>query len=138
MARFKKGESGNPSGRPVGSTCSSTRLRQAIGEAMPDVIDGLILAAKAGDTGAAKLLLDRALPALRPVDTPVPLALGDDTTDLAGASQAVLRGLAQGALSVDQAHGLAGVLGALVKVREATELEARITRLEESANARNP
>jgi phage tail tape-measure protein len=68
------------------------------------------------------------------VDAPIPLAIGADTADLAGASQAVLRGLAQGVLSVDQANGLAGVLGALVRVREVTELEARITRLEESAN----
>jgi hypothetical protein len=133
MGQFQPGTSGNAKGRPK-KPASRDALRDSLKREVPEILEAVVTAAKAGDLAAAKLVLDRCMPALRPVDVPVPLALGDDTTDLAAASQAVLRGLAQGALSVDQAHGLAGVLGALVRVREVTELEARITRLEESAN----
>lgn len=130
---FRKGSSGNPAGRPKKSV-SRDALRDSLKQEVPKILEAVVTAAKSGDLAACKLVLDRVMPALRPVDVPVPLALGDDTNDLAGVSQAVLRGLAQGALSVDQAHGLAGVLGALVRVHEVTELEARISKLEEVHN----
>ena len=134
---FAPGQSGNPSGRKRGSVNQSTRLRKAIEGRLPGIVDQLIAAAEAGDVAAASLLFSRALPALKPVDAPAPLALGADTADLGAVSAAVLAGLGQGALSIDQAAGLASALGALVRVREATELEARITRLEESANGKS-
>jgi hypothetical protein len=138
MSKFKPGESGNPQGRKPGSKNKATGLRDGIARDLPEIISALTEQAKAGDVSAAKLLLDRALPALRPVDVPVSLALGDGTNDLAGVSQAVLRGLVQGALSPDQCGSVAGVLSALARVKETAELEARITALEESANAQHP
>ncbi|WP_020505710.1 hypothetical protein [Lamprocystis purpurea] len=57
---------------------------------------------------------------------------------MAGAPTAVLAALSAGTIGTDQAGALAGVMASLVKVREATELEARIIRLEESANGRKP
>jgi len=131
---FKKGQSGNPQGRPA-RTDTEKAQREAIRAALPGIIETLVGLAQGGDTQAARLLMDRALPALRPVDTPVPVALG---TDLAQASAAVLKALAAGDVTPDQAGSLAGVLSALVRVREATELEQRITKLEESANGNNP
>lgn len=135
---FAPGQSGNPSGRKRGSVNQSTRLRKAIEGRLPGIVDQLIAAAEAGDVAAASLLFSRALPALKPVDQPAPIPLGVDPADLGAASQAVLVALAAGTLSPDQAGSLAGVLSALVRVREATELEARITKLEESANGSKP
>ena len=62
---FNKGQSGNPKGRPKG-TSQAAKLRQAIEGDLSDIITALVESAKAGDTSAAKLLLDRAIPALRP------------------------------------------------------------------------
>lgn len=127
---FAKGQSGNPQGRPP-RTDTERAQREAIRAALPGIIETLVELAKSGDTEAARLLMDRALPALKPQDQAVNLPLGSDLTQ---ASAVVLAGLTAGALTPDQGAAIAGVLSALVRVREATELEQRITKLEESAN----
>jgi hypothetical protein len=126
---FKPGISGNPRGRPRGIV-NQAKLRKAIASDIPDILSALTTQAKAGDVSAAKLLLDRTVPSLRPVDAPTPLALGTGPDDLAGAVSAVLAALGAGSLTPDQAGAVAGVLSALVRVRESTELEERIRALE--------
>ena len=74
---FKKGTSGNPAGRKPGTLTKQDKLRLQIAEGVPSIIKAMMEKAEAGDTAAAKLLLDRTLPALRPTDAPVPLALGN-------------------------------------------------------------
>jgi hypothetical protein len=126
---FRPGQSGNPKGRPK-DALNRSRLRETIAKDLPDILKALASAAKGGDVQAAKLLLDRTLPALRPVEGAPPLALGTGSADLAGASAAVLEALASGRASVDQAASLAGVLSALARVKETVELEQRIAALE--------
>jgi hypothetical protein len=58
---WKPGQSGNPSGRPPGSS-ESGRLRAAISEHLPEIIDQLVEKARGGDIQAARLLLERVLP----------------------------------------------------------------------------
>ena len=128
--RFKPGESGNPGGRKPGSLARSGKLRASIEKDIPDILSVLVEQAKIGDTAAAKLLLDRCLPVLRPVDQPTPLAIGEGSADLAGAAAAVLTGLAAGTLSPDQAQSVAGVLSALARVEETVGLAARVAALE--------
>jgi uncharacterized protein YlzI (FlbEa/FlbD family) len=67
---WKKGESGNLGGRPPG-TGEVARLRAALAEHVPDIIASLVAAAKAGDTSAAKLVLERVVPALKSEELPV-------------------------------------------------------------------
>lgn len=64
MAKFEKGQSGNYTGRPPGST-TTTRLRQAIEESAPQIIAAMLQKALDGDTTAAKLLLDKIMPSLK-------------------------------------------------------------------------
>ncbi len=66
MSKFQKGQSGNPSGRPKGALGMAGRLRAAIQGDAEQIIQSLITQAKGGDTAAAKLLLDRVCPALKP------------------------------------------------------------------------
>ena len=69
---WKKGESGNPQGRPPG-TGDVASLRAALGEHLPAVISAMVDAAKKGDTAAARLILERTVPPLRPEEMSVKL-----------------------------------------------------------------
>ena len=69
MSKFLPGQSGNPNGRPKG-TGTVAKLRESIQEEMPEIIDAVVLAAKAGDIGAAKILIDKVIPTLKHVNPP--------------------------------------------------------------------
>ena len=59
MALYKKGESGNPVGRPKGSKNKLTEYRHIAAPDMPKLVKKLMKMALDGDLGAAKLVLDR-------------------------------------------------------------------------------
>jgi hypothetical protein len=119
--------SGNPRGRPKG-TGEVGRLRAAIAEALPDILAGLIERAQAGDVQAARLLLERALPAVKPVELPEAVPLEGETLTQQGRS--VLHLLAAGELGPGQAAGLLAAIGTLARVAELDELARRIDALE--------
>jgi hypothetical protein len=124
---WAKGESGNPRGRAKGSTTWQSKMRAQIVDMVPGIVGALRAQAAAGDTAAARLLLERALPPLRAVDLPVALPLG---ADLATAAEAVQGALGAGAITPDQGQALAGILASLARIRETTELTRRIEALE--------
>ncbi len=63
--KFKPGQSGNPAGRPKDKT-PATLWRKSIVADMPEIIKTLVNLAKGGDVQAAKVLLDRICPPLKP------------------------------------------------------------------------
>ena len=125
------GRSGNPRGRAPGSG-KIDKLRAALSKELPEVLETLVAQAKAGDTGAIKLILERTVPALRPVDAATPLNLPPEA-GLAEQGRAVLAALAAGQLPVNQATGILQSLGSLAKLKELEELERRIAALEQKA-----
>jgi hypothetical protein len=128
MAKFKPGVSGNPQGKKPGTVSKATKLRQSIEQHVPEILTALVEQARQGDTAAAKLLLDRALPALRPTDQPVTLPLAG--ADLGADGRAVIEATGQGNISPDQAKTLLSGLGTLARVVETDELLKRIEKLE--------
>ena len=130
---WQPGKSGNPLGRRPGSG-EVARLRAAIAEHTPEIIARLVEAAKSGDVGAARLLLERVCAPLTAEEQTAPLALPAGT--LTDQGRAVLLAVADGALAPGQGAALLTSLGTRVKVREADELEARIEALEACAGAR--
>ena len=70
--RFVKGRSGNPGGRPKKNNAS---LRDAIGKHANEIIAVLVENALNGDTAAAKVLLDRILPPIKPQTSPINVKL---------------------------------------------------------------
>lgn len=129
---FKKGKSGNPAGRPRG-TGKADKLRRAIEGDLEEIIKAMVTAARDGDVSAAKLLLDRTIPALKPMDTPLSLQTGGSLSET---GSAVLTAVGEGKATPDQAAKLLQGLGALARVDEVTELRERLDSLERVLAAR--
>ena len=125
--KFKPGQSGNPNGRPKGKT-AATLLRKSIADAMPEIITKLVDAALGGDTAAAKVLLDRTCPALKPQAMPIMLPVVDS---LAEQGNEIIKATMQGLIPPDIGSQLITALsnqGKLVELQEMTERLERIER----------
>ena len=127
-SQWKPGQTGNPNGRPPGQS-EITRLRASLAGDVPEILAGLVTAAKAGDVQAARLILERILPPVKAIEQAVTLQLPNDGTLTAKAS-AVLSAAAAGDLAPTQAAQLIAALGTLAKISEVDELTARIDALE--------
>ena len=95
---------GRPRGRPKGKGTPSKRreeLRAIIEAAAPDLIDGLLTAARTGDTAAAQALLDRVVPKLKPAAMAVCVDLSGSPSEI---GQRLLDAVGRGAMPVDLAH----------------------------------
>ena len=134
ISRWKPGQTGNPKGRPPGQS-EITRLRASLAIDVPEILAGLVMAAKGGDVQAARLILERILPPVKAIEQAVELQLPADGT-LTAKAAAVLSAAAAGELAPTQAAQLITALGTLAKIIEIDELAARITSLEEKQNAK--
>lgn len=132
-AAWKPGQSGNPKGRPVG-TGEVAKLRAAIAGNVPAILESLTTAALAGDVQAARLLLERALPPIKPVEATQALSLPGGT--LTDQGRAVLASVAAGELAPGQGAQLLTAIGTLARVVEIDELAGRVAALEEKQDAK--
>lgn len=132
VGRWQPGESGNPKGKAPGSG-ELQKLRAAIAADVPEILAGLVSAAKGGDVQAARLILERVLPPIKATEQAVQLQLPHGDT-LTAQGRAVLSAVAGGELSPSQGAALLGAIGSLARVTEIDELTLRIDKLE-AANA---
>jgi Family of unknown function (DUF5681) len=140
MAKFRKGESGNPKGRQRGSRNRVTALAdQLFDEKLfgPDnkaaaIITKAIEMAETGDTACMRLVFERIAPARK--DRPVHFALPDmkEAKDAVSASAAIVAAVAAGELTPAEAGELAKVVDGYARTLQAVEIEGRIARLEKS------
>ncbi len=125
--RWKPGQSGNPRGRPKG-TSTADKLRAAIEGDLPEILEAMIQSAKSGDVGAARLLLERAVPSLKPTELPVSVDVqGESLTDQ---GRAILEAVASGRVVPAQGAILMGALAQLARLVELDEFEVRLKALE--------
>ena len=125
---FTKGVSGNPAGRRPGLS-KLGKIRQGLEAALPEILDALIAAAKAGDPVSAKILLDRIMPALRPeTRQSAPMPVDPD---------GILAAVASGQISLEMATAAMNLAALRIKIFEAQELISRIEALERLLAAPN-
>ncbi len=124
--KFQPGVSGNPRGRPRKRAVTNEELRGELRTEIPAILKSLVQRALEGDTASAKLVLERAIPPLRPVSVAVPIALGE----LSEAPRRILAAVAAGDLTVDEANTLASAVASLARTIESQEFEARLAALE--------
>lgn len=131
--QWQPGQTGNPKGRPPGKS-AITQMRESLSGDVPDILAGLVRAAKTGDVQAARLILERVLPPVKPIEQAVEVALPDGGT-LTAQGRAVLSAVALGDLAPGQGAQLLAAIGSLARVTEIDELTQRIDKLE-AANAK--
>ncbi|MDD5035949.1 MAG: DUF5681 domain-containing protein [Methylococcaceae bacterium] len=125
---FQKGISGNPKGRPPGTTLAS-RLRKMMTTELDDILEAMAEKAKSGDTAAASLLLSRVVPVIKPIQEPIKIDLaGESLTDKAAS---ILNAVSTGTLSAMDGKALLDSLGAVAKIIEIDDLIKRVQALEE-------
>ncbi|WP_031437954.1 DUF5681 domain-containing protein [Methylobacter tundripaludum] len=129
---FKPGVSGNPKGKPKDKT-PATLLRKSIVEDMPEIITKLVELAKGGDVSAAKVLLDRCCPALKPQAMPISLPVNGT---LAEQGDEIIRATMAGQIPPDIGSQLITALSNQGKLIELQELTERLQRIEKQLESR--
>ena len=130
---FPKGQSGNPAGRPVGSG-EAAAWRAAIGKDAGKVINVVTKLALAGDVACCRLVLERSVPAFKPLDQNTPLSI-PTAGSLTARSLALFQAMVDGVISPQAAAGMIGALASLVRAAESEDIFARLDAIE--ANQRN-
>lgn len=135
MAAFRKGQSGNPRGRPVGARHKATLAAEALLDGEAEALTRkAIEAALGGDTVAMRLCLERILPARR--SRPVQFAMPPlkSVADAGAAMAAIVDAVTAGQISPDEGAELSRLLENFVKVFEVSDLERRLRVLEDAAS----
>lgn len=129
---FKKGQSGNPQGRRPG-TGVSTRLREAISSDLDEILQVVVDEAKIGNISAAKLLIERCYPTIKPMQQTVTVE-GLDRGTLSEQGNTIIEAMGKGEVSPDVAQAMLSSLANQARIIEFDELEQRIALLEEAKN----
>ena len=127
--RWQPGQSGNPGGRKPG-TGSLQQLRAQVELLIPEIIQVLATKARDGDVGAARLLLERVMPAVKPVEAPQALQISGD--DLSDQAKSIVARAASGEVSVGSAAQLVSALSTVAKLIEVDDLLKRVDALEKT------
>ena len=130
--RWQPGASPNPAGKPKGARNRTTLAVEALLDGEAEALTRkAIEQAKAGDTTALRLCLERIAPA--PRDRPVSLKLPKvrNAEDVGAAMSATLAAMAKGEITPSEAATVAGVLDVKRRALELIELEQRVAALEQ-------
>jgi len=109
-------------------------LREKLAQDVEAVVEVVRQQALGGDIAAARLLLDKLLPSLRPVEQAAEIDL--PAGSLAAQAQAVVQAAAAGDLAPGQAAQLVQAVAGVARIVETDELLKRIEALEAATAAR--
>jgi hypothetical protein len=133
MSKFRKGQSGNPNGKPRGCRNASTILfDELLKDNAKDLIEKAIAMAKGGDGPALRLCIDRLAPPRK--DRPVwfELPVMNEARDAVNASAAIVAAVAAGELTPVEAAELSKVIDSYSRSLQTVEFEKRLSILEKA------
>jgi len=125
--QFSTGNSGRPKGSRNKATIAIESLLQGQAEALTQTA---VTKALEGDSVALRLCIERIAPA--PKDQPVSFSLPkmNNAMDASGAAGSVLTAVSIGELTPIEATRVMGLIGSYRRVLELTEIEERLSALE--------
>lgn len=138
MAKFEKGTSGNPNGRPCGIVDRRRALGTLLENRAEDLVNVAIDMALGGDSAALRLCIERLIPKAEKERST--LQLGDDEYNKADAitqlGNMLLKAVMSGELAPCDGRTLGSMLDVQRKNIEASDLQARVHALEAALKIR--
>jgi hypothetical protein len=131
---FERGQSGNPAGRPKGTTRAS-KLVALLEPHAPALVEKVTELALSGDTKALRLCLERLYPSLKARDEAIEISNLRSEDSLVDQSNAIVDALASGELTITESATAMQTIAAQSRIIEAQELESRIAALEGKLNS---
>ena len=126
MARFQKGQSGNPRGRTAGVE----KIRQLLDPHREGLVAKAVELALAGDVQALRLCLERISPPPRAETPPVRIPGMAKLATMSDKARRIVDAVGDGLLSADAGSTFLSALANAQRVIEVDELTARIAALE--------
>jgi len=124
--QWKRGQSGNPGGRPkrIGVVRDLLQARQA------ELVKMAVDLALAGDVAALRLCMDRLSPPLRATSEPVVIEGLAEASTLTERCEVIVRAVGTGVISPTVGGELLAAMGNLARAMETDELARRVAALE--------
>jgi hypothetical protein len=131
--QFKKGTSGNPTGRPAGSRNKASLLVEQLLEDDAEALGRKVIEmAKEGNTHALRLALERIVPPRKERTIELDLRPVSSAQDLRLQHHDIVTAIAEGRITPTEGESLANILVCHAQLNTAAELERRIAVLEDS------
>lgn len=127
---FKKGESGNPTGRPIGAKDKRAELRKLLDPHADNLVQKAVAMALEGDSTAMRLCIERIVPAYRAEGIPVHVPALAEAKTLTEKGDAALQAIANGDVTVANGGTLLAAIAQQTKIQEFDELDRRLKALE--------
>ena len=128
---FKKGESGNPKGKPKGARHKTTQLAYAMMEGgLEAILDQVVARAKAGDMLACRMIIDKIIPTQKDRTIAMELPAINNSAGVGLAQSEILQAVVDGSITPSEGERIASIVEARRRAIETVELEARIAELE--------
>lgn len=124
--RWKKGQSGNPAGRPAGSD----RVRALLDPHYDALVQKAVDLALRGDTVALRICIDRLAPPPRAESSMVRIPGIAAASTFTEKANALVNAVGRGEISPDSAALLLGAIANAARIMETDELAKRISALE--------
>ena len=130
MAKFQKGQSGNPAGKPKGAKDRRTEMRALLQPHADKLIQTAVNLALAGDVQALRICIDRIIPPVREDRLQVALPDIADAAGCTDAQAAIMKAVASGELLPSQGEALAGLVEHQRRAMYDQDLAKRIEAIE--------